>query len=216
MLLRIFCAALSCCLFVPAAQAATLAFNGFEGAGGELPFTAMVEDDTEAEIVTQSNPPVFAGSQSLMFNKIGNQPQIDFDVVFDTVDLSNATDVTLDFRWHPNSNNNNYESADSLTFTIDHDGTGGQIVLSFDSGALNNARMGTSTDEWQTISESIPDDATFLDFSFNADFNANDEDMFFDELVITGTQVVPEPSSIALWTLLGLMGIGFGWRRLRR
>jgi len=26
---------------------------------------------------------------------------------------------------------------------------------------------------------------------------------------------VPEPSSIALWTLLGLMGIGFGWRQWR-
>ncbi len=77
------------------------------------------------------------------------------------------------------------------------------IVLSFDDVDLNNARNGTSNDEWQQILAGIPDDATVLDFSVNANFNAAAEDMFFDQLTITGTQV-PEPASLAVWTLLGL------------
>ena len=36
-----------------------------------------------------------------------------------------------------------------------------------------------------------------------------------DELEVFGV-AVPEPTSIAIWALLGLLGLGWGWRRARR
>lgn len=202
-----------------AANAATLASNGFEGVGGELPFTSTVTPSDRGQIITATAAnPVFMDTQSLRFDKLGSEAssQTDFDIVFDTVDVSQFVDVALEFHWHANPFSNNYETADSLTFTIAHDGTGGPIVISVTGAELEDARNGSSTDEWQDILASIPDNATMLDFSVNARINAAAEDIFFDELVITGTQVaVPEPASIAVWTLLGLVGVGFAMRRRR-
>ena len=201
--------------FVGTADGATLAYNGFEGDPGELPYVTSVSDNAQGQIIVQSNPPVFAGTQSLMFDKQTDQPQIDFSAVFDQVDISQFINVALNIQWHPNINDNNYEPQDSLTFTINHDGTGGPIVLNFDSTDLNTARDGTSTDEWQDLLVNVPDDATMLDFTIAANFNAENEDMFFDQLVITGT-AVPEPASIVLWSLLGVIGLGYSLRRWYR
>ncbi len=106
-----------------AVNAATLATNGFEGVGGELPYTSSVVSPNKIITTTGPTNPVFSGTQSLQFDKVGDQPQVNFDIVFDTVDVSGFKDVALEFYWHPNINNNNYESDDSLTFTIGHDGT---------------------------------------------------------------------------------------------
>ena len=35
-------------------------------------------------------------------------------------------------------------------------------------------------------------------------------------LNLTGSVVVPEPSTFAIWSLLGLAGLGYGWRKKRR
>jgi hypothetical protein len=33
---------------------------------------------------------------------------------------------------------------------------------------------------------------------------------------IGGEAVIPEPSTIAIWSLLGLVGLGYGWRKKRK
>jgi hypothetical protein len=63
-----------------------------------------------------------------------------------------------------------------------------------------------------------------MDTSTVGDFNAIYTLGFSDEsgqsqspliLNLMGSVVVPEPSTVAIWSLLGLAGLGYGWRKKR-
>ena len=52
----------------------------------------------------------------------------------------------------------------------------------------------------------------FLHFGVSASGGSDDLTVALDSIAIAE---IPEPASIALWSLLGIVGIAFGWRRCR-
>ncbi len=102
-------------------------------------------------------------------------------------------------------------------------------VLGGDAGWTGDIEVlvnGTETFDWLGVADSDgTDTASLFGFYTQADATGNLDLLFtvpngnfagISGLIISSA-VVPEPSSIALWTVLGLLSLlGMGWKRWKR
>ena len=123
-----------------------------------------------------------------------------FNVGVDGTDVPGGfvnTDLITDGQTVNASVEITYDPTDGVTLTVD-DG-GGPIDVFTDL-----ATPGFVGDDNYT-------------FNFGARTGGATETLLIDNLnITTAAAAVPEPASIALWSLLGLVGVGFGFLRYRR
>ncbi len=179
----------------------TVTFTGFEGSSNETLGTASTNG-----IISTANPQV--DSQSLMFDNTLNQPT-NFHWTSDPVDVSALSDVSLSFAWAAPGTafENSGSSADSMTFSVLIDGVLTEILaLDGDDLDANSPTFFNDGDWYETVTFGIPDSANTIQFQVDALTTGDNEDIFLDDVSILGTRsgttIIPEPSSLALWGIL--------------
>ena len=171
----------------------TIAFDGFEGVGGEIGHTVNAPANGFA-VEDTDNP--FNGSQSLHIGLTAG-PSTDVEVLSNPVDISSFFDVIVDVAWTAPSPNA-FESNDNLLIEVLHNGTGGPIeLLDINDGGLDpNSAFVIATGF-------LPDDATTAQVRIVATISEPvNEDIFIDDVLIRGRRIpVPEPAGATLLAL---------------
>lgn len=151
-------------------------------------------------------------------------------MTFASIDITNFTDLqfSAQFAEDDDGAKEDWDSTDFFSAEYRIDGGAYQNLLAFENdGSQSNSApfldtnfdgTGNSTeltDTFTSFSAAIAGTGAALDLRFTFRFNAGDEDIALDNVLVSGTEVVnsvPEPQTYALF-LAGLALLGFASRR---
>jgi hypothetical protein len=151
-------------------------------------------------------------------------PAVISDIHWWGVDVEGGTDFSFTF-YDDNAGvpgNVLHTTGGSLTTTPDS--PGGFPVTFYSSDLDAPFETASNTTYWVSVFDAAPDAVwawleanDFGDFSWQGSeppppWQFDRPDLSFQ---LTGT-AIPEPSTIAIWSLLGLAGLGYGWRKRRK
>lgn len=219
-----------------AARATTIAYAGFEETGdtwlgASISGTGGAFSSTAGSTDTPASQRILEGLRSFQTNN--GSAILDFA----EVDVSNFDSITLTIRVSstPATTGNGNDGPDfvrlftalngapfAATADISLNGNGNArwgfdatLAASTTAGTyiiLQAPQVGTSTNNYSTLTINIPDSASSVDFRLMT-FNDNSGEFWnIDSVVLTGT-LVPEPSSFA--TIVGGLGMLCSFQRLR-
>lgn len=126
------------------------------------------------------------------------------DLVFESIDVSSYTDIDLSINYWITTTT--YEADDFFTVKLS-DGVGTSTVLNFGELDLEaNVSADDGTNNWKTllVDVSALGLGPNLTLTISVDTNASTENVFVDDVLLTGT-LIPEPASLALLALGGLL-----------
>jgi hypothetical protein len=190
-----------------AAPQQTAIYTGFESLPGETLGTMSTNG-----VISTANPQV--DNNSLMFDNTTNTAT-NFHWTSDVVDVSGMTDVSVNFAW--TAPGGAFETSDSLSFAVLIDNVLTPILTLNGNQLDANAPNVNNDGFWyENVSFDIPASAQLIQLQFSAATTGNDEDIFIDDVYITGTPVaaaVPEPASFGVWVVIGVAAVLCVWRR---
>jgi len=165
------------------------------------------------------NSPVVGQWQAL-----GTDPDINgADIIFDLGQLAQVENIILG-TWVSAGANNNAPDDVSVSFSSDNVTYGPTTFYDLEAvfGPLGNGHHDLDLD---LVGSGVADTlAQFVKLSFDGGSMAEpggsdpDEKWMLDEVRIIGSAnfIIPEPSTLIVWSLLAGLGISVGWRRRKR
>lgn len=121
------------------------------------------------------------------------------------------------FAEDDDGSNQDWDVSDGFLVEYQIDSGGYNNLLAFeDQGATNTEPLedtdfdgvgdGTAlTDTFTQYTKDITGTGSLLDIRMTMSFNSGDEDIGFDNIQVTGTSAIPEPGSLALLSLAGMV-----------
>lgn len=220
-------------VFVGDAQAATLAHweaDDTPGAGGansaNVTFTAPNISGSAVTISSGSNTIQTAvGTQS--------NSSLSGDPVFRVGGWDDATPTKFYAFDVDVTGESNLLTLDEMRFFAVHSGTNRaaeyQVDISTDGSLFTTAGSGTIVEDgspfdWDEFSVDLTslslvdltDPVSFRLYMFNNSDGSGATTSIDDIRIFGEVTAVPEPASVAIWCLLGLLGVGFVWQASRR
>jgi hypothetical protein len=216
-----------CFACVNFAQADVISTTDFESAGGFTTSTPEFSDGGSDYFIRTD------GSDHSTFN-VYNSPQGSFyfaandidgegasetqTLNIDGINVANFTNLNVDFLLaeDDDGDDQDWDVGDSFTVWASIDGGADfQIFGVEDQGATNTEPLvdtdfdglgdgAAITDVFTGFNAAISGTGSTLDLEFIFSFNSGDEDIAIDNIVVNGTNAVPEPATAVLFGLAGL------------